>query len=205
MEKLLITLTLILLCSCSNDNNVDWGEVSYRTGNVDRVVKRSDVDAVYKGMVYEYGVSHIDVNIELAKKYYANINDKKLSAKRSFLLCYLYCTDELEHYYKKTKGMDHGVNIIYAIELTLAGDDCKLTIDTRACNYAERLIEEYPEDLYYNVGTSIYERLMGNPESYNDFELPYYLIMKSYQQGNEQAVNYLSQIPRHYSWVPRDT
>ncbi len=206
--KLILLTTFILLCSgCFNDGDeFDSPDIRYRIGDVEKILSSDDENYRYKGMIYEYGVGDIKVDLQKAKMYYAKIKNKKLSAKRSFLFCYLYCIDEISHYFEKTKGEYTGVNILFALTNVMADEECHHYVDEEGCSLAKRLVSTFKEqDLYYEAGVLLYEKAKRSrhpKEPFKFFEMPYYFIMKSYVDGNEQALAYLSELPRAQSWVP---
>lgn len=206
--KLIFLTILILLCSgCFNDGDeFDNPDFRYRIGDVEVILSGGDENNMYKGMIYEYGVGDIEIDLQKAKEYYAKIKNKKLSAKRSFLFCYLYCIDDISHYFEETKGEYTGVNLLFALTNVLAGEKCHHYVDEDGCSLAKRLVSTLKEqDLYYEAGILLYEKAKRSRhprEPFKFFEMPYYFIMKSYVEGNEQALDYFSALPRAQSWVP---
>jgi len=206
--KLLIITTLIFSCSgCFNDGDeLDSPDFRYRIGDTEAILNGGYESNMYKGMIYEYGVGDIEIDLKKAKEYYAQIKNKHLSAKRNFLLCYLYCVNDVTKYFERTKGKYTGVNILFAVKNILSGEKCHHYIDNKSCFLAKKLVGSFKrQELYYEVGVLLYEkakRIRDPKEPFKFFEMPYYFIMKSYVEGNKQSLNYLSALPRAQSWVP---
>lgn len=129
-KELLFRIPLIIvLCSVISSCKDDYLETRkiaysyYRVGMFDAVLKLGEEAQIYKGMIFEYGLAgHVDLN--KAKEYYSQIRDHKVSNKRLFMLCYIYCTDDLETYYEEASN-DYGiVRIAYTYELVREGYDC---------------------------------------------------------------------------------
>lgn len=174
----------------------------YRVAMFDQVLEGGDGYNLYKGMIYEYGLGR-EKNIELAIKYYKSLEDSALSNKRLFLICFLYCEDKLGLYYSKSKDVFGIVSAIYSAELINSRKDCGSIVSKDVCGSVQEFVEFPNENLFYNVAKRSNEILIERKSHVRDFEVVYYLLMKSHIIGNDNALTYMENIPDEYFWLPR--
>lgn len=208
LSNIVCLMVMLVLIGCGK--NSDDGDMArmYWYGDTEYLLKSEAKFDIYKGMIYEYGVD-VPVDLDKAKEYYSGIRDKKLSAKRHFMLCFVHCPEQLKFYFEKTSQKYPDINILYAIDTVLLGNSCNNIVDDESCAIANDLVDNVSRDkFFYEVGVSLYETAIKKAIEKRSggksvYELPSYLLMKSSRNGNIDARIYLSSIKAWYSWIPR--
>lgn len=201
---LLLIITLILCLSVLGcESKDDWEEIAYRVGSYEHILKRSDKNSLYRGMLYEYGIG-VEVDIAKAREIYASHPNRKVSKKRLFLLCFIHCESELGDIYESIKNDFNGVDLLFSIYLLSGGNRCDEMVGGDMCRLAAETFEyTQSKDPYYFVGVPMYKGIIKKARGFAEYELPHYLIMKSASLGNNEAQTFLDELPNSLSWVPK--
>lgn len=205
---ILLFYSIILNVSgCERNKNI-VEPPNYRLGNYKEILTSGPENNVFKGMIYEYGIG-VNVDISKAQNYYKETTPAIIGKKREFLLCFIHCTSELEDLYSRIENKYPGVDILYAIDLTLKNKNCEAEVKNKFCSQAESFVQEYfsesedTSDFYYHVGKEINEKLLDQDVgNFKRLEIPYYFVKKSSIEGNTQAQEYLNSLSPQESWVP---
>lgn len=198
---MLIVLFITTLVGCDSDD--DWEEIAFRVGDYQSILERSDDNSLYKGMIYEYGIG-VKVDIGVARNIYINNDNRSESKRREFLLCFIYCEDELNVIYENISADFNDVDFLYSVYLLSQGIECSEHVLGIMCSLASDTFNIMKvDDPYYLLGYEIYIKIINQAKSFKDFEMPYYLIKKSEVQGNSKAKSFLDGLPDGKSWVPR--
>lgn len=199
-----IIVFLILSLTSFFVNSADYNDLlflKYKLGEYDKIIKSEDQRSLlYNGLLYEHSL--ISEDYSKAEYYYYKLK-QPMKDKRIFLYCYLYCTSRLDDLFTEYSGTSKVVNFIYAIEKVSKGKECSDYInDESICNSVRFLILVNDEDdLNYYIATKFLEASNHDDDVY---EIVYYLLKKSYLEGNEKSSFPLAHMHYWMKWAPRD-
>lgn len=197
-----ITVTLCLSISgCENKD--DWEEIAYRVGDYEHILKRSDSNSLYRGMLYEYGIG-VEADITKARQIYARHPNRKVSNKRLFHLCFIHCESELGAIYGSIKNDFSDVDFLFSVYLLSGGNRCDEMVGGDMCRLATKSFDYIQsQDPYYFLGLPMYKRIIKKAKGFTHYEMPHYLMLKSASLGNSEAQTFLDELPNSISWVPK--
>lgn len=207
--NLLLFIIIFNVSGCERNKNI-IEPPAYRAGDYKEILTSGPENNIFKGMIYEYGIG-VDVDISKARNYYKQTPPAIIGKKREFLLCFIHCTSEIEDLYNHVENKYPGVDILYAIDLTLKKKNCESEVKNKFCSQAESFVQEYfsksedTSDFYYHVGKEINEKLLDRDVgNFKRLEIPYYFLKKSSIEGNDEAQEYLNSLIPQESWVPTE-
>lgn len=207
MNFIMIRIIVFLIFSSTSlfVNSADYKDLlflKYKLGEYDQIIKsKNQISLLYNGLLYEHSL--ISEDYSKAKDYYYKLK-QPTKDKRIFLYCYLYCSSRLDDLFTEYSSTSKVVNFIYAMEKVSRGKECSDYInDDGICNSVQLLIlVNDEEDLNYYIGTKFLEA--SNHDDDDTYELVYYLLKKSYLEGNEKSSFPLAHMHYWMKWAPRD-
>lgn len=201
---LALIITLILCFSISScESKDDWEEIAYRVGSYEHILKRSDSNSIYRGMLYEYGIG-VEADIAKAREIYASHPNRKISNKRLFHLCFIHCESELGDLYESIKNDFIGVDFLFSVYLLSDGNRCDEIVGGDMCRLATESFDYIQtQDPYYFLGLPMYQGIIKKSKGFTHYEMPHYLVLKSASLGNSEAQTFLDELPNSISWVPK--
>jgi len=211
LEKLLIFGILSFhLIACDSSKEQYFGEISYRNGDYKKILDGGGEYNFYKGLIYENGLG-VAQDIQKARSLYKTIGSIPVRENRIFMLCFLYCPEELDSIYAELQGQDEKIMFVYALELIGRGRSCYIeNIDHDSCAAANDTVNAFFDEtnqgmasVYYHLGFTAYMKVVNKMTNYGVVEYPYYLIKKSALEGNNKAIDFLKRLPSGKSFVPK--
>jgi len=210
IKVLVLGIMSFNLAACDSGNEQYLGENSYRLGKFKKILDGGDEYNFYKGLIYENGLG-VEQNIGKARSLYKTITSRAVRENRVFMLCFLYCSEELDNIYAQLQEKDERIMFVYALELIGRGRSCYIeNINHDSCALANTTVNTFVSEtsldmasVYYLSGYESYMKVVNQMTNYGVVEYPYYFIKKSALEGNNEAINFLERLPSGKSFVPK--